>query len=317
MNSTDSYAVGVGAANVDVHGRSRKPLILRDSNPGRMNTSSGGVTRNILENLCRLGGRAKLVAALGDDVYAEKILRDSERAGVDMQYCIRVPKSSSSTYISVLDDSGDMFVALSDMTVAQSITRERLDERRALFEGAAVIVTDPCFNADSMRYLVGGLPHGSPVFVDPVSTYYASTIAPFIGDFHTVKPNELELSILAGIPVEDDASVARACDILLRKGVQRVFVSRGAKGCYYKDSGGTVLSRAFRPVEQMVNATGAGDAFMGAVAYSWLRGFDAKKTVEYALAAGALAVMAYETISPLMSVELIEKTIEENENYGL
>ena len=31
------YVVGIGAANVDVHGRSKAPINLRDSNPGHMN----------------------------------------------------------------------------------------------------------------------------------------------------------------------------------------------------------------------------------------------------------------------------------------
>ena len=43
------YIVGVGAANADIHGRSRAAVNLRDSNPGTMRVSVGGVTRNILE----------------------------------------------------------------------------------------------------------------------------------------------------------------------------------------------------------------------------------------------------------------------------
>ena len=45
------YIVGIGAANLDVHGRSINSIRLRDSNPGRLNMSAGGVTRNILENM--------------------------------------------------------------------------------------------------------------------------------------------------------------------------------------------------------------------------------------------------------------------------
>ncbi len=311
MTENQKYAVGVGAANVDVHGRSRKALNLRDSNPGRMNTSVGGVTRNILENIARLGGRVELVAAVGDDVYGEKILRDSGRAGIGLDHIVRVEKSTSSTYISILDNEGDMFIALSDMSIAQAITREVLDARAQLLHGASVIVTDPCINTEVMRYLVEEASGGVPVFVDPVSTHYASTIKDFVGGFHTVKPNEMELEILSGMKVSDEQSLDRACGVLLDKGVRRLFVSRGAKGCYYKDAGGVTIARQFKPLEEMVNATGAGDAFMGALIYSWLHDFDTDKTIDYALAAGILAILAYETISPLMNPEIIEKTIEE------
>ena len=50
------YVVGIGAANVDVHGRSKAPINLRDSNPGHMNVSAGGVTK-CLRQFVPAGGR--------------------------------------------------------------------------------------------------------------------------------------------------------------------------------------------------------------------------------------------------------------------
>ena len=49
------YVVGVGAANLDIHGRPKKAIVMHDSNPGHMNASAGGVTRNVCDNLARLG----------------------------------------------------------------------------------------------------------------------------------------------------------------------------------------------------------------------------------------------------------------------
>ena len=46
---------GIGGANIDIHGQSTAPIVMRDSNPGAMHLSPGGVNRNILENLCRMG----------------------------------------------------------------------------------------------------------------------------------------------------------------------------------------------------------------------------------------------------------------------
>ena len=44
----EKYVVGVGGANLDMHARSRNPVVMRDSNPSYMHTSAGGVTRNII-----------------------------------------------------------------------------------------------------------------------------------------------------------------------------------------------------------------------------------------------------------------------------
>ena len=39
------YIAGIGGANMDIHGRSDRQLIMRDSNPGSLHTSLGGVCR--------------------------------------------------------------------------------------------------------------------------------------------------------------------------------------------------------------------------------------------------------------------------------
>ena len=72
---SEPYVLGIGAANIDVHGKSRVPIVMRDSNPGHLRTSAGGVTRNVLENLARLGVRTKLISAVGADLYGEMFIR--------------------------------------------------------------------------------------------------------------------------------------------------------------------------------------------------------------------------------------------------
>ena len=82
-----SYVAGIGGANVDIHGQSLAPLIMRDSNPGRLHVSVGGVTRNILDNLTRLGERCELVSAVGDDVYGRMLLDSCAGLGVGTRGC--------------------------------------------------------------------------------------------------------------------------------------------------------------------------------------------------------------------------------------
>ena len=88
---SEPYVLGIGAANIDVHGKSRAPIVMRDSNPGRLRTSAGGVTRNVLENLARLGVRTRLVSAVGADLYGEMVLRQSAAAGIDISEVLTVP----------------------------------------------------------------------------------------------------------------------------------------------------------------------------------------------------------------------------------
>ena len=306
------YVVGVGAANLDIHGRPKKAIVMHDSNPGHMNSSAGGVTRNVCENLARLGADVRLVTAVGDDLYAEMIRRECTAAGIDVSQFCTVPGGTSSTYMSILDDHGDMLVAVSDMTVLQEhLTPEYLDGRAELLQNAAIVTCDPCLTERTLLHLLDLCEGHTPVYVDPVSTSYARVLAPHIGRFHTAKPNVLELSILAGREITDEASLEDAGRAVLDKGLERLLVSLGKDGCLYMDRSGRILRRKLRPVEQMVNATGAGDAFMAATIFSTLHGFDPEKTLHYALCAGIAAISHEKTIHPGMSVSLIENIWKE------
>ncbi len=309
----EEYICGVGAANVDIHGKSRKSIIMRDSNPGFMKSSAGGVTRNVCENLARLGNDAKLISAIGNDVYGMKIKNDSNEAGVDISNLYTVENHASSTYISILDENGDMLVALSDMRVLEQLPLEYLRSKMTLIRNAKVVTLDPSLPYESIEEVLKICEATmTPVFMDPVSSAYAQKIKPLVGRFHTIKPNEMELSILSGIKVETDEDYEKAAKILIDQGVKRVFTSIGKKGCFYMDSDGNVVRKAFRPLEKMVNATGAGDSFMAGIIHSFVNEYDLEKTLDYALAAGIVSIISEKTINPNMSVNLIERIIKES-----
>ncbi len=303
--------IGVGAANVDVHGQSRKSIVMRDSNPGYMATSVGGVTRNILENLARQGVQTTLLSAVGDDLYGEKIERDSAAAGIDVSHLMKKRDTVSSSYIAILDERGDMLLGMSDMRIIESLPTAYLDENSPLLSKADAIVCDACLPLAFLDYLVSEAAGDTPVLIDPVSTAYARQMEPVVGKFAGIKPNEMELSILSGLPAETELQIERACEALLNRGTKRVAVSRGAKGCYYADVEGNRFFRALRPVEQMVNATGAGDAFMAGFTHALVRNLSTEEIIDYALASGIAAIMSMTTINPDMSDALVRENMRQ------
>lgn len=303
------YAVGIGAANVDICGRSKNPIIMADSNPGAMSISLGGVTRNICENLARLGGSVKLISALGSDLYGRMIREESTAAGIDMSQCMTVDGHPSSTYMSLLDEHGEMYVALSDMSVLQRMDMDFIKRRESMIKGARLLVFDPALPEAVVEGITSQYGDALPLFCDPVSSAYARRLKPYVGKVHTLKPNRMELTVLTGHDTDTPEGVKAACEILLCRGVKRIFVSMGHEGCLYMDSEGNMVQRALSPIENIANASGAGDAFTAAVIYSYLKGFGINRTIDYALAAGAVAVSAATTINPEMSPELIEKKL--------
>ena len=63
-----AYVAVVGGVNIDIGGRPLQPLIERDSNPGKVLISLGGVGRNIAHNMSLLGLNVRFLTAFGNDI---------------------------------------------------------------------------------------------------------------------------------------------------------------------------------------------------------------------------------------------------------
>ena len=297
-----SYAAVIGGVNMDVGGQSGGPLVAGDSNPGKVRISLGGVGRNIAHNMALLGCDVRMLTAFGDDLYAQKIAASCGELGIDISQSLQVPGASTSTYLFIAGQDGDMALAVSDMDIYDHVTPAWLQSRRTLLDNAQVIVLDTNIPAQSIAWLCENVK--VPIFADPVSTAKAEKLRPVLGHIHTLKPNRIEAELLSGVAITDDASLERAAQALLDTGLRRVFISLGGDGVYAADHNGAVRLPCYPAV--MKNATGAGDAFMAALAWAYLDGNALEPTARLAQAAAAIAIEGEETINPAMSVSAVK-----------
>lgn len=310
---TKGYVVGIGAANIDLMGRSRAPLVMEDSNPGFISMSVGGVTHNICENAVKMGAEVKLITAVGDDLYGETIRRECQAAGIDTSDFLVVKGESSSTYLSLHHQTGEMAVALSDMRVLQFLSVEFLKSKESLLSQAGAIVMDTGLPEEILAYITETYGETIPIFADPVSTTYARKMQGALRGYHTVKPNLLETEILAGMEIRSKHDLEEAAEKILSQGLLRLVVSLGREGVYYRDRDGTALRVKGKPIEQVVNATGAGDAFMGGLLYTFLQGDPIEKALPFAVAASRMAISHRNTINPDISRSAVAAVMERDE----
>lgn len=301
------YAVVVGGSNIDITGFPSGRLVPRDSNPGTVRFSPGGVGRNIAENMARLGVPTRLISVVGDDEHGARILREAAAIGLDMRDTIILAGQATSTYLCVLDESNDMAVAINDMGSIEALRPEHIEARRPLLEGAGVCVLDTNLPKAVLDHILDRF--DKPVFfLDPVSGIKALKVKDRIGRFHTIKPNRMEAEVLAGIPIHGEADLRSAAGILHGLGVRRVFVSLGPDGVFASGEG---VSRLIpNPEAKVVNASGAGDAFMAGLAWAYLRGLSPAESARAALAASAIAMAGEATINPRMSESEIRRYLE-------
>ena len=102
-----------------------------------------------------------------------------------------------------------------------------------------------------------------------------------------------------------------ATSFTLAQGVRRVIISAGSRGCYYADNMGQRLWSRTRPLQQVENATGAGDSFMAGLLYSAAQRYRLGDTMDFAMGAALAALQARTTINPAISPELIWQLVRE------
>ena len=303
--SPASYVVVVGGVNMDIGGISHAQLVSADSNPGRVRISLGGVGRNIAHNMALLGLDVRMITALGDDMNAQRIAASCGELGIDISQCLTVPGGATSTYLFITDGHGDMALAVSDMEIYEHVTPAFLAGRARLLQNAQLLVVDTNIPAESIAWLVEHVE--VPVFADPVSTAKAEKLRPVLGKLHTIKPNRIEAELLSGVSITDERSLRRAANVLLKTGLQQVFISLGAGGVFAANQDrGLHLPSIPGP---MVNATGCGDAFMAALAWAYMEGMDLEQSAYAGLAASSIALEGSETINPEMSVDAIKSRL--------
>ena len=300
---TDPYVAVVGGVNMDIGAVSAGALVARDSNPGHVTTSLGGVGRNIAHNLCLLGQRTAMVTVMGDDDFGRRVQENAKDIGLDLSAGAVLPDCRTGTYLYICGPDGDMALAVNDMAIYDRMTPDFLRQRLDFINGADLVVLETNLPEESIRWLCDNCK--APILADPVSTIKAEKLRPVLGKLAALKPNRLEAELLSSMSIRTREDAAQAARKLLDTGLGTVFISLGAEGIYAADRSGDT---AWVPCARctVANATGGGDAVAAALAARMVRGDSLAETARWAVGAGALACEAETTINPAMSLDNIE-----------
>lgn len=303
------FVAVIGGANIDIHGRSTIALRDNDSNPGTVHTSAGGVARNIAENLARLGVDSRLVTAIGSDHHGQMLLRSCRDAGIDTQFVQEIAAAPTSSYLAVLNESGDLHVAINDMSIIEHLTPARLEPLKAMLEQASLLIVDCNLPQDSLGWLASAVVE-KPIFVDAVSAAKALRIQPHLHAIHSLKASTIEVEALLGRKARTQAELRTIAGLLHAEGVQRIFITRGENGVFYSTADAQGIAKPTLSSREIVSTGGAGDAFLAGIAYAWLEGWDLQPSLQFALAAADITLASPATNNPVLSLAAVNRAME-------
>lgn len=310
MKDNNSYVLVLGASIVDILGFSKSTYTQKDSIPGKIKISLGGVCRNIAENMSRVGVNTKFISIVGDDEQGRNILEHSKMIGYDMQHSLILENKQTPTYMAILDESGDMVSAIVDMDSLDEIDRDFIDSKKEVICNSDYTFLDSD-NPEMLEYILTKYKGKTNFVLDPVSAAKAETIKHLIKYFHTIKPNRYEAEILCGFKIKNEDNLRRAGEYFLSLGIKNVFISLDEEGIYYTN--GSEVGKVKAKAVKVKNTTGAGDSFVAGVGYGYMNKLNLKDTVKYAIAMSVVTISHEDTINPKMSHDYVKHYIEKIE----
>jgi pseudouridine kinase len=302
----------IGAANLDRKLRSLAGIALHTSNPASQSESFGGVARNIAENLARLGTSVALLTATGKDSSGAALLAHAQSLGIDTGGTLQVEDLASGTYTAVLDQDGEMVVALADMALYDRLDAAFVDSRQARIADSALIVADLNLPLEAVEAVLAQARRlEAPLVLVAVSEPKMARLPRDLSGVRLLIMNRGELAARVGRELGSETELDAAVAEVRAQGARDLIVTRGAEGVIFTRGGDIV--RLYAHGAEVVDVTGAGDAFAAAVCWSLLQDADdLELACRRGLKLSALTLGVAETVHPQLGPDSLADIIDTN-----
>jgi len=274
-----SFAVGMTlrAQRMPIFGET---LIASDFDLG-----PGGKGSNQAVAAARLGAKARFVGLIGDDALG-RIATDLYAAeGVDTSHLVVSKEHPTGVGFIIVNPEGKNGILL-DMGANKWIDRAFVERAEPLIAESDVVLSVLEIPVDAACTAMElGRKHGVKTVLNPAPAAPIPKAA-----FHWIDvltPNETELRILLGLQPDDSTPTVELASRLQREYGTTVVVTRGEEGSLLLGTGEPQTFSAV-PVE-VVDTTGAGDAFTAALAVALAEGKDMATAIQFASCSGSCA----------------------------
>lgn len=243
-----------------------------------MEAHPGGAPANFLATLAKLGASAALLGKVGDDSFGHLLSNTLEQAGVSTNGLIFDPSAFTTLAFVTLDHAGERSFSFARKPGADTqLHFEELDltliEQAKVFHfGTLSLTHDPARSA-TRKAVEYARKLGKLITFDPnlrLPLWESAEDAKRemlwgLSQADVVKLSDDEAEFLFGLDPQESAAHIRAC-----YGVKLVFVTCGAKGCWFEN--GLARGDVAAPSGiDVADTTGAGDIFGGAAVWGLLQ----------------------------------------------
>jgi len=280
--------VVVGSLNMDLV--VRMPRIPQPGETllgGVFKTFPGGKGANQAVAAARLGGRVTMIGCVGNDAFGREMRATLAREGIDTTHVLEHPEAATGVALIQVDSQGQNSIAVAS---GANFCLTGIDVEKALqsideFNALVMPLETPLETIYAAAKIAAQ--RGAKVLLNPAPAQVLEKDLLELVD--VLLPNEYEIALMTGVPLQTPVDTRRAAEKLLDLGVKNLLVTLGSRGSALFDASGQQTLIPACPV-QAVDTTAAGDCFVGALAVRLCEGKSLPTAAEFASAAAALSV---------------------------
>ena len=293
----------VGSINQDfVLNVERRPEPGETVTNAQLSKGNGGKGANQAAAAALLGAEVTLLGRVGDDGFGEPLVEALAEKGVDTSLIGAAPGSSTGTAVITVTPDGENAITVAP-GANRRLTPGDVEDAAEAIGGARVLVAQMEVPTEVVTRAVGvAARHGTRALVNLAPSFEVP--GELLEQLDPLVVNEHEAAFLLGEKVEGVDGALSAASELLALGPKSVVVTVGKAGAIFSD--GESKEHLPAPEVDVVDTTGAGDAFVGALAVSLAGDDSLRDAVAYAVRAGAAAVTQEGAQGALPTNDVIE-----------
>ena len=241
----------------------------------------GGKGSNQAIAAARLGGNVNFITKLGKDSHAKMALSLYKDSGVQIDAIIQDFNLTTGVAGIMIDEkTGDNIINVVPGAAAH-LDNKDIDQKINLIKNSKIFLTQLETPSETTSYaLKKAKDLGNITILNPAPAAAIKDSDFKLIDFFT--PNEKEAGFYLNRNIKTNKDIEDAGNDLLKKGINNVAITLGSKGVYFVNAKEKYYVDAFKLKSNVVDTTGAGDAFNGAFAFALANEYKNKEALIFA-----------------------------------
>ncbi|MEF9991552.1 MAG: ribokinase [Romboutsia sp.] len=262
----------------------------------------GGKGANQAVAMARLGGDVRMIGKVGNDGFGNTLINALKNDNVNTKY-IHTEEGPTGVAMITVDKNAENSIVVAPGANFKVLDID-IDNNIEAIKESDIVVLQLETPIDTIKHALNRSKElNKYTILNPAPAVKLEDV--IIANVDLLTPNETELEILSGVPINSEDDIVLAAKTMIDKGVKELIVTLGSKGSLYINKNTQIFKGSYKV--EAVDTTAAGDSYTGALSVAFANSKGIKESMEFASKVGALSVTKEGSQSSLPKLEDVLK----------